>query len=802
MRLLLIGLLLGWSLTNHAQQCNLVFEGKVVDFHNNRPLPGAAIEVFNANQKVGVTNFDGEFRIEGLCASRIEIMVSHPECLSQTMTIDLNTQPFPTIYLEHHLEELEEVVVTDTRVHRNTHTAQESRIETETLERYSQSNLGDAIKQLSGVSSLNTGNTIVKPVIQGLHSSRIVVMNQGTRMQDQEWGVDHAPNVDLNTAGSIAVVKGAGALQYGGDAIGGVIIIEPAVLAKTDSIYGKTITSMASNGRGSSLSSGLSFTSSKGWYITGQGTIKRFGDFRAPDYNLTNTGYFEKDFSVTGGFNALKNGLELSYSYFNNEIGILRASHIGNLEDLERAINSDTPLIIEDFRYGIQAPKQQVSHHLAKVKFYQRISGLGKLSMQYDFQFNHRYEYDIRRGELADRPSVDLELSTHTLNTWFDFNAGESYKLKTGIMARYQNNYPNPSTGVRRLIPDYDKYDLGTYIIGSFQLTDQLMAEAGLRYDFNRIDTLKFYEEERWNNLGYNEEFGSFVVRDFGDEILTNPVLDYQNISFTAGVRYHLNAQWQLLANYASATRSPNPAELFSDGLHHSNATIELGELRLDREQSHKISATLLKDYGNFTFGISPFYQRIQNYIFMEPVGAQTTVRGAFPVWQYKQTNAALWGTDLDLSWIPIPNWRFMHKSAFLKARDVKQDRALIDIPAPNLWNSISYTREKWHNLTLELNSSYVFRQNEYPDNNFTISKVENNQLVEKEVDISTPPQAYHLLGFSASSEFAVGRASTLTLRLLGNNMLNTSYRDYLNRLRYYADNLGRDIQLQVIISY
>jgi iron complex outermembrane receptor protein len=36
----------------------------------------------------------------------------------------------------------------------------------------------------------------------------------------------HAPNFDVNAAGKITVIKGAG-LQFGGDAVGGLIIIEP-----------------------------------------------------------------------------------------------------------------------------------------------------------------------------------------------------------------------------------------------------------------------------------------------------------------------------------------------------------------------------------------------------------------------------------------------------------------------------------------------------------------------------------------------------------------------------------------------
>ena len=80
------------------------------------------------------------------------------------------------------------------------------------LENYSAASLGDALKEIAGVSSINTGNAIVKPMINGMHSSRIIVMNNGVRLQDQEWGIEHAPNIDLNSSESVSVIKGAGAV--------------------------------------------------------------------------------------------------------------------------------------------------------------------------------------------------------------------------------------------------------------------------------------------------------------------------------------------------------------------------------------------------------------------------------------------------------------------------------------------------------------------------------------------------------------------------------------------------------------
>jgi iron complex outermembrane receptor protein len=51
-------------------------------------------------------------------------------------------------------------------------------------------------------------------------------------MAEQEWGVEHAPNIDVNNFQHIDVIKGASALRYGSDAIGGVVVLEPEIFLK------------------------------------------------------------------------------------------------------------------------------------------------------------------------------------------------------------------------------------------------------------------------------------------------------------------------------------------------------------------------------------------------------------------------------------------------------------------------------------------------------------------------------------------------------------------------------------------
>lgn len=789
-----------YSSISIAQSCTNTLTGYVIDLHDQETLVDATLSIEELGNTIK-TNAKGKYTFSNLCnGATYTIRVSHPLCNTQTINVTINGDTERTINMEHHLEELGEISITGEAKKNGGKTAIESQVSNEVIQANSAGSLGDALNQLSGVSSLNTGNTVVKPVIQGLHSSRVVLITEGTRLQDQEWGVEHAPNVDLNNAGSISVIKGAAGLQYGGDAVGGTIIVKPKRIPISDSLYGETLITGVTNGRGGSFTTTLTKSYNSGWYGSIQGTLKRFGDFEAPDYILSNTGAYERDAAIRIGVNKYSYGIEGSYSIYNNELGILRASHVGSAADLATAImNTGVPQFTEDFTYDIDAPKQEIKHQIAKLTAYKRFDNIGKFSFQYDYQQNNRLEFDIRRDSEDLRPAIDLELRTHSASLDFDYTADNTIVAKAGIIGRSQTNFPDPATGIRRLIPDYDRLDFGVYALAS-KTIDPWTVEAGVRYDYNFIDAQKFYQTSFWEARGYDVLFPELVVEDLGTQILTNPEFTFHNVSATAGVGYDFNDLYSLTANYSLSNRAPNPSELFSDGLHQSAARIELGDIRFDKETSNKISVALSRKHKNWSFTVAPFANFISDFILIEPTGSQQTLRGNFPVWEYRQTDARLLGIDVDNEFRVSEHISINNQLSIVKGQDTTLDLPLINIPPVNTTNRITYTYEKWHNLKISAESYYAFRQNEFPDTNFDIFIVETDSNVL--VDVSTPPDAYHLINLRGQLDFAVSNKSTLQVALAVNNLFDTSYRNYLNRQRFFADDLGRNVSLQLKINY
>ena len=781
-----------------TQNCDSVFLGEIKDFHDNTPIVGATVFIKNLD-KYFSSDINGKFKIENLCKGELILIISHVSCETKMVTYTIDGDVFKSIALEHHIEELTEVTV-KTEEQTTTKTAQETLIKSDVLERYSSLSLGDALKEVPGVSSINTGNTIVKPMINGLHSSRILIMNNGVRQQDQEWGIEHAPNIDLNSASQISVIKGSGALAYGGDAVGGVVVVSPGRIIAKDTLFGRTIIGGQTNGRGYNITSSLNKNYSTGWFAQVQGSYKRNGDFKAPDYNLTNTGLNSKGFSARLGKRKFESGFEFYYSYLNNEIGILGASHIGSVFDIERAINAGQPLLIEDFSYDINAPKQEITHHLAKANYYKRFQGFGKVNVQYDYQYNQRLEFDVRIGDRRTIPAIDLTLQTHSLLADASLDSNLDRKYNFGVMGRYQNNFADPDTGVRRLIPDYDKYDFGIYGTTEWRLNDDLIVDAGIRYDFSRIDAKKFYLRSRWEERGYDVDFSDIIIEELPTQLLTNPVFNYHNFSAAAGARLDLNDDNQILFNFSLASRPPNPSELFSDGLHHSAARFELGDLRFSKEVANRVSFSHKLNTSKFNLLTEVFYNRINNFIYLRPFDFILTGRGPFPIWEYQQTDAELFGFDLTATYELSEQLQFQNKTSLTKGNDLDTDLPLIDIPPFNTVNQIRYTNSAWNNFSASLKSEWVFEQNEFPDFNFEVEDELTGEMVL--LDISTPPPAFHLLHFYSEATFELSNKTKLNVSLAVNNIFDTSYRNYLNRLRYFADEIGRNVLIQLQLNY
>ncbi|UZR94331.1 TonB-dependent receptor [Chondrinema litorale] len=756
-------MLLSGYLLAQSQQQNYDIKGHIYD-EGDHLLPGATVFIPELKEGV-VSDIDGNFELKNIAPGEYIIVVRYLGFEPIERKVQVPSYESIDVHLQGEFHILNEVSVEEEKVTTGLQTVESVSIDE--LQKKSGGSLAESVSNITGVTMLQTGPAIAKPVIHGLHSNRVLIMNNGVRQEGQQWGTEHAPEIDPFTAQTLKVIKGAAAVRYGSDAVAGVLLVEPPELPTTKGLTGDVNLVGTSNGRQGIASVMLANGSQKmkglGWRL--QSSAKKAGDFHAPNYMLTNTGLHEINFSGEVGINREKWGGSMFYSLFTTETGILKSAHIGNLTDLQEAIERDEPFYIEDFSYEINNPKQDVAHQLAKVKGYYNFNDNSKLSLQVSQQVNSRKEYDIRRGDRDDTPALDLKLESLSGELVLEQIHTDRLKGTYGISFMDQKNRNIPGTGVRPLIPNYLSTSIGAFAIESYGV-NKWEFELGARYDYRRLEVYKL---------------------DDDDELIT-PTYNFNNASVTGSVEYLINDNMQLTSNLATAFRPPSVSELYSEGLHHGVAAIEEGNPDLNSEKSFKWVNTFDYNKNPFAFSTSIYYQRIQDFIYLEPLAEyRLTIRGAFPVFVYKQTDARLMGLDAQFKYQINQSFGYLAKYSMVRARDISNDNYLINMPADRIENGLTYNKDllgKLSDLFIELNTVYVAEQTRVPG-----------------IDYTTPPDAYFLTNIQAGFSYKIMNLDT-DFSLSVNNAFNTAYRDYLNRFRYYADNMGRNFILRLHVNF
>ena len=772
-RLLFVGVI-NFSTYNSFSQtttCNYTLSGKVIDEHDQSSLEYATVYIKEL-ERGAVSDEKGRYSIEKLCAGTYTVIVSHVGCEPVTEKITLTKSIKHNFYPEHHAEELKEFTLKEDGYEEEVSVAKKE-LSIKEMNQSRGKSLGESLKSITGVTSLNTGNSISKPVIHGLHSDRVLILNNGIRLEGQQWGNEHAPEIDPYIADKLSVIKGADGIRYGANAIAGVVIVEPKALRDSSGMNGELNLGGASNGRlgvtSALLDGNIGKLKGLSWRV--QGTLKRLGNVSTPDYYLKNTGLKEYNFSWALGFNKEKYGIETFYSQFNTDIGIFSAAHIGNLTDLQRAIDAEEPLESADFTYEINRPYQHIEHELFKAKAYLKTWDLGQLDFVYARQYNLRQEFDkhLGRGSSEDDldvPEVHFEITTHIGEVSWKQNRNHAFSTQIGVSTISQAN----TLEGRDFIPAFVKYSTGAFLIEKWRSKNlKFELEAGLRYDYI------FQEVYKWNNWVKRYNIYSYT---------------FKNVSGSYGAIYKPTNELSARLNFGMAWRPPNVSELFADGLHHGTAAVEYGDTNLVAERAYNTIAAIDYAHDKFLFQLEGYYNRINNFIYLKPsLPATLTIKGAFPTFKYSQVDAALTGFDLSTKYKLTEKLAWTGKTSFLWAYNLTEKEWLVGMPANRFKNSLEYKftdRSKIKEPYIEVGLESVLEQTFVPDNS----------------DYLEPPKGFNIMSLNLGFSIPTYKQQKLIVDFGINNLLNTVYRDYLNRFRYYADELGRNYTINLKLTF
>ncbi len=747
-----------------SQDCNFVITGIVVDDRTKQPIEGASVFMPYLNNGA-ITDDHGHFKITGICKDTLTIICSHIGCehIVKKMKVEKDMELSFNLHSPDNI--LEEVIISDKKA--PIRISQSSEIVSGTeLDNTRSLNLAETVKNLPGVNILQTGSTIAKPIIHGMHSDRLTILNNGIPQEGNQWGSEHAPEIDPFIANQITVMKGAEGVRYGTNAIGGVILVEPASISSEKGLSSEIFSGYASNGNTGYLSGNITSSILPKVSLSGrlQGTLKRGGNLSTPEYYLANTGVKEYNFSATLQLEKNQWKSEFFYSQFNSWIGIFRGAHIGNVTDLLKAIEAKQPLIKSGFTYDLERPAQHIEHELLKWKSSFKIASGSKLNLLISRQFNRRGEYDAHKPfnpdvTIGGFPEIMLELTTWQVDINYEHKLGRYIKGQVGSQANTQSNTTDGT-----LVPNYQGQLLSFYLIEHWKkFPYPFEFEVGLRYDTRAITA----------------ELKSGTTKR-----------KFENISGTVGFIYLPGPHWEYRLNYSKAWRAPNVSELFSLGLHHGSASFEIGDAALRPEISNSLTISATANFEeDFEMNFTSYFNKIDHYIYQQPDSTPTlTIRGAFPTFNFTQTNALIYGFDLGIRKKLLYDISLALKTSFIRGYDQTQDYFLINMPSDRISGSLDYNFKIFpiiENAKIGINSNYVFRQ----------SRVDNL------FDYLPAPGAYQLFGIELNSTFNIADQS-IEAGLVISNLFNQSYREYLNRYRYFSDETGQNIQIHFHLTF
>src|SRR5690606_20138014 len=150
-----------------SSPCEHRLRGRILDADTRLPLSGARLLVSPGNDTL-VTDGHGFFRSRTYCEGTYTLSVSCVGFSDSVLTVYLHRNINLTVSLEHAAILLHDVEVVGHQ-HAVRSTATASRINDAIIRETRGGELADILTQVAGVSKLQNGDNIAKPVINGLH---------------------------------------------------------------------------------------------------------------------------------------------------------------------------------------------------------------------------------------------------------------------------------------------------------------------------------------------------------------------------------------------------------------------------------------------------------------------------------------------------------------------------------------------------------------------------------------------------------------------------------------------------------
>jgi iron complex outermembrane recepter protein len=780
--------------------CHGSLDGHVVDVATHVPVAGAVISIGGSD--VAVSNEAGRFTLRDLCAGDITLGVALDNYLPDERQIRLASDA-DAVSVEVELIKLDmptEVIEVEDVAPPDVDMRSTAKKSGEALERTRGRAFADVLTDIPGVSQLRSASGSAKPIIRGQYGRRLLILVDGVRHRAQEWGLDHAPEIDPFIADSIEVVRGASGVRLGPDAIGGAVLVAPPPLLRAPGYSGELHLIGLTNTPGATVNARILGADRRfpGYAAMLEGSLRRSGGVATPDYPLDNTGALEWNLGATGGYSHGDSTYRLSYRHYQARLGVCSCLRVDSIDDFLAQLGADEPRNADLYGsdYAIDRPYQAVSHDLALARASWYRDGLGSLTVSYAFQHDLRNEFDVVRDPANTAPQFHFRLYTHDLDASVEhrpihLNAHWHVRGSAGVVGMVQTHR---YSGLQ-LVPDHDAFGAGLFAVERL-VGHVVEIEAGVRYDvLHRSAGIQYRDFARLVRSDQIAMDACGTITSTDPESQVDCASTFHVPSLSLGALRRLGDAWSLKLDLSTATRPPNPDEQYLNGSSPTFPVLALGKPDLGPETTYSSSFTVAVETPRLRGEASIYGNLIDDYINFQPAVDEmgqpifdVLIRGAFPRFVTRPVDAVFYGADGGVSATPLSWLELGGQLSIVRARNRTNDSYLVFVPPPRASGTVTVRRDELagaRNVFATLSGEYVARQDRF----------------DIRADLAPPPDAHFLLGAEAGIELSAGDR-VFKVAVQGSNLTNARYRDYTSLLRYFADQPGWEAVLRLSVHF
>ena len=618
------------------------------------PIVGATVRLLELD-RIEHTGAQGQFTFPNVPKGIYRVFVGVTGYASATDTVRVTSDAANVSFnLRESAIQLKEVVVSASPVARTSDdqyqsTASKSRVE---LSNISGMSFAEKISDLPGVSVRSLGSAPSRPILRGLGDNEVLVLENGLRTGDlATFDPAHATPIEAISISQIDVVRGPATILYGPSTIGGLVnVITDIVPSVSDhpmsgilAVEGNTV-----SGGGAGYVNNVYSHGNQAFRISAGGV--RANNIRIPSGNYTDPGtgtVFNLDRMPQTFDHSGEAGLGYAYQ---GDVGTFGIG--GKHFEVNYGIPGVPPN--PDF-VNVPPTTSRIAERRNTVEFRSLFNS--DLSLAKQLRFNGSYN-DYNHAEFPttqDANGVSDPQANHfhkrAFNGVVQLQHQPLGKLQ-GTFGLWTNVEDLTIEGDEPLGPNSRTSGFAGYAFEEYPAAENTRLQAGLRYDYNKIQTRP-----------YPQSSNPFF-RTINESRLSNA------LTASLGAIQQLTPFLTGSLSLARSFRAPTVQELFANGLDAPSGTYTIGTAGLGPETGLGADVSLKGSFANASFELSPYVNSISRYIYGFLRG--DTIQG-FPVRQFGATNARLFGLDASVIVQPVQNFALKAGADYVNAQDTRQ---------------------------------------------------------------------------------------------------------------------------------